>query len=43
MVIYKTRYRAKKHARGDEVVVKIDGGYTIMGAGYYYNVWRKQK
>lgn len=43
MVIYKTRYQAKKHARGDEVVVKVDGGYTIMDAFYYYNVWRNQK
>lgn len=43
MIIYKTRYQAKKHAKGAEVVVKVDGGYTIMDGFYYYNVWRNQK
>ena len=27
MIIYKTRYQAKKHANGNEVVVKVEGGY----------------
>ena len=40
--IYKSRYYAKKAARGDEVVVKVDGGYKIMSASNY-NIWKKQK
>lgn len=31
MVIYKTRYQAKKHARGNEVVVKDDETYQEIG------------
>lgn len=42
MTIYPTRYQARKHASGDEVVVKVCGGYAIMSASDY-NVWRKQK
>ena len=42
MVIYKTRYQAKKHANGSEVVVKVEGGYAVMDAAYY-EIWRKQK
>lgn len=41
--LFKTRYYAKKYARGDEVVVKLAGGYTIMKASYYYQIWKKQK
>ena len=40
---FKTRYYAKKYAKGDEVVVKVDGGYTIMSASYYYSIWKNQK
>lgn len=40
--IYKSRYYAKKDAREDEVVVKVDGGYKIMNASDY-NIWKKQK
>ena len=42
MIIYKTRYQAKKHANGNEVVVKVEGGYAFMDATDY-GVWRKQK
>ena len=30
------------YAKGDEVVVKVEGGYTVMTADYY-NTWKKQK
>jgi hypothetical protein len=40
--LFKTRYYAKKYAKGDEVVVKVEGGYTVMTADYY-NTWKKQK
>lgn len=39
---FKSRYYAKKYAKGDEVVVKVYGGYTIMSASYY-KIWRSQK
>ena len=42
MMIYKTRYQARKHAMGDEVIVKVNGGYQIMGI-HEYHQWRKQK
>lgn len=42
MIVYPTRYQAKKHAYGDEVVVKVCGGYAIMKASDY-QFWRKQK
>ena len=40
--LYTSRYYAKKAAKGDEVVVKVCGGYTIMTASQY-NIWKKQK
>lgn len=40
---FKTKYYAKKYAKGNEVVVKVDGGYTIMTADFYHNCWKKQK
>lgn len=42
MTIYKNRYQSKKYANGNEVVVKVEGGYVIMDAASY-NVWKKQK
>lgn len=42
MTIYTTRYQARKAARGGEVVVKVDGGYTVMTARDY-QIWRAQK
>ena len=39
---FKTRYYAKKYAKYDEVVVKVDGGYTIMTADFYNRIWKKQ-
>jgi len=39
---YPTRYQAKKHATGADVVVKVDGGYAVMDA-VYYQTWRRQK
>ena len=41
--LFRSRYYAKKYAKGDEVVVKVEGGYTVMSANYYYNTWKKQK
>lgn len=42
MQIFPTRYQAKKHAASDDVVVKVEGGYTVMTAREY-QVWRGQK
>lgn len=42
MMIYSTKYAARKVARSDEVVVKVEGGYMIMSA-YEYKVWKMQK
>lgn len=40
--LYKSRYYAKKNARSDQVVVKVDGGYTIKDYRDY-DIWRNQK
>nr|DAV03488.1 MAG TPA: immunity protein [Caudoviricetes sp.] len=40
--VYKSRYYAKKQAKSTDVVVKVDGGYTIMDC-YDYKIWRGQK
>ena len=40
--LYMSRYYARKDARNDQVIVKVDGGYKIMCASDY-NIWRKQK
>lgn len=40
--LYISRYYASRAATGEEVVVKVDGGYKIMSASDY-NVWRAQK
>lgn len=40
--VYPSRYWAKKDARGDEVVVKVCGGYIIMDASQYLT-WKNQK
>ena len=42
MMIYRTRYLAKKEAKSDEVVVKVEGGYMIMSV-WEYKVWKRQK
>lgn len=42
MTIYKNRYQAKKNAKQGDVVVKVEGGYTVMDA-YSYYVWKHQK
>lgn len=43
MDIYKTRYQAEKDRnKGEERVVKVDGGYTLM-THQEYEIWRKQK
>lgn len=39
--LYKTRYYAKKAAYGDEVVVKVEGGYKIMKALEWIQ-WKRQ-
>lgn len=40
--LYISRYYARKDARYNEVVVKVDGGYTIKTISDY-KVWRNQK
>lgn len=40
--LFKSRYYAKKYAKGNEVVVKVDGGYTVMSANYY-RIWKNEK
>lgn len=40
--IYPTRYLAKKEAKGDEKVVRVEGGYKIMSYTDY-NIWKNQK
>ena len=42
MIIYKNRYQAEKHKRGDERVVKVSGGYAVMSCDYY-RTWKAQK
>ena len=32
--LFKSRYYAKKCAKDDEVVIKVEGGYAIMKADY---------
>lgn len=40
--LFTSRYYAKKCAKGDEKVVKVEGGYTIMTYADY-NIWKSQK
>ena len=43
MTVYKTRYQAEKARRkGEEVVVKVSGGYAVMTYAEY-NIWKRQK
>ena len=43
MMIYKTRYQAEKVRRkGEEIVVRVSGGYVVMTYADY-SVWKKQK
>ncbi len=42
MVIYPTRYQARKMSLGSDVVCKVEGGYAVMSA-FDYCIWRKQK
>lgn len=42
MTIYETRYQARKNKTGDQMIVKVSGGYTIMEP-YEYQVWKRQK
>lgn len=42
MIVYKTRYQAKKNATEEEKVVKVFGGYAVMTYDEY-RVWKKQK
>jgi hypothetical protein len=41
--LFTSRYYAKKYAKGDEVVVKVEGGYKVITADYYYKIWKTQK
>lgn len=40
--LYISRYFARKATTGEEVVVKVDGGYKIMTVTDY-RIWKKQK
>ena len=42
MTIYKSRYQANKVKEYGQVIVKIEGGYTIMSYQDWI-VWKKQK
>lgn len=43
MMIYKNRYQAEKARRkGEEIVVKVSGGYAVMTYADY-EIWKKQK
>lgn len=42
MTIYTTRYQARKNKRGEEVTVKVCGGYINMSARDY-QIWYRQK
>lgn len=42
MTIYKNRYQARKNANYGDVVVKVEGGYTVMDARDY-RIWKAQK
>ncbi len=43
MTIYPTRYQAEKSRRkGEEIVVKVCGGYTVM-TYTDYQIWKAQK
>ena len=42
MTIYETRYQSQKNKIGDQVIVKVSGGYTLMEP-QDYRVWRCQK
>ena len=40
---YDTRYQAEKaRKKGEEIVVKVSGGYMVMTYSEY-RVWKKQK
>ena len=40
---YETRYQAEKaRKKGEEVVVKVSGGYAVM-TYREYQIWKKQK
>lgn len=43
MQIYKNKYQAyKNRKKGEEKVVKVCGGYMVIGY-LEYNIWKKQK
>ena len=42
MTIYPTRLEAMKYKTSNDVVVKVEGGYTLMTI-FDYCVWKQQK
>ena len=42
MIIYATKKDANAAALGDEIVIKVCGGWAVMKVSDY-NTWRKQK
>ena len=42
MTIYPNRYQDQKEKIGNEIIVKVEGGYALMSPSEY-QVWCKQK
>jgi hypothetical protein len=42
MIVYKSRYHAKKYANADDVIIKVSGGYVCMDPRTY-RMWTQQK
>lgn len=40
---YASKREAYRNKLSNEKVVKVEGGYRLMDAGYYYQVWLRQK
>ena len=41
MIIYPNRYQAQKAKYGNEIIVKVEGGYALMSPSEY-QIWKKQ-
>lgn len=41
-IIYNSRYAAEQHKRGNERIVRVEGGYIIVSARQY-QIWKRQR
>ena len=41
-IIFNSRYTAEQHKRGNERIVRVEGGYIIMSARQY-QIWKRQR